>query len=231
VWSEASRVTRKPNAESVLASPAVAAGEFAVAYNQHPGKVCVQRLPLDEVTVEGTTFVARPTVGAVELWWDGNAVGGFDHFDVYRRSPGEAEWRRINERPIAGRRPYTYDDETALPGNYAYKLEGRTATGYGLELGTARATVGGAERFVSGLNLSPNPCRGALRVAWRQGTPAAATVDAYDIAGRRVASAAVPAATGLNAVALGTDRLAPGCYVAVLTAEGHKLAAKFVVTR
>jgi hypothetical protein len=232
VWSEPGRVSRTPNADSTLSSPAVTAREVAVAYNQNPGKMCVQRLPLSEVGVGGVTFVARPAVGAVKLWWDGSAVGAFDHFDVYRRSPGEANWRRINDGPIAGRRPYTYNDETALPGDYAYKLEGRTPTGYALALGTARANVGGATgEFISGLNVSPNPCRGALRGAWRLETPAAAAVAAYDITGRRVASATAPAAAGANVLALETSRLAPGCYVAVLTAGGDNLTAKFVVAR
>ena len=165
MWSDASRVSRTPNANSTLASPAATAREVAVAYDQSPGKVYVQRLPLSEVGVEGVTFVAQPAPGAVKLWWDGDAVSAFDHFDVYRRSPAETSWRRVNDAPIVGRRPYEYCDETALPGGYAYKLEGRTGTGYALALGTARAAVGEAERFISGFSVSPNPCRGVLRVA------------------------------------------------------------------
>jgi len=231
VWSEAGPVGPTPGADSTLASPAVTGREIAVAYAQSPGKVCVQRLPLSEVPVGGVTFVARPAPGAVKLWWDGEAVGAFDHFDVYRRSPAETNWHRVNTAPIAGSRPYTYNDETALPGDYAYKLEGRTGTGYALTLGTARAAVGEAERFVSGFSVSPNPCRGALRVAWRQEAPAAAAVDAYDITGWRVASATAPAAVGSNVLVLETSRLAPGCYVAALTAGGDNLSTMFVVTR
>lgn len=230
-WSAAGPVSPTPEADSTLASPAVTAREVAVAYNQSPGKVCVRRLPLSEVPVGGVTFVARPAPGAVKLWWDGEAVEGFDHFDLYRRSPAETSWRRINGAPIVGRRPYTYSDETPTPGDYGYKLEGRTPAGYALALGTARAAVGEAERFISGLSVSPNPCRGALRVAWRQAEPAAAAVDAYDITGRHVASATAPAAAGSNVLALETSRLAPGCYVAALTAGGQGLSAMFVVTR
>jgi hypothetical protein len=230
-WSAAGRVSRTPEADSTLASPAVTSREVAVAYAQSPGKVCVQRLPLSEVPVGGVTFVARSAPGAVKLWWNGEAVGGFDHFDVYRRSPAETSWRRVNDAPIVGRRPYEYCDEPSSPGDYAYKLEGRTGTGYALALGTARATVGEARRFISSLSVSPNPCRGALRVTWRQEAPAAAAVDAYDITGRRVASATAPAAAGSNALVLETSRLAPGCYVAALTVSGQGLSTMFVVTR
>jgi hypothetical protein len=231
VWTEAGRVSRTPEAESTLASPAVTSREVAVAYSQSPGKVYVQRLPLSEVPVAGVTFVARPAPGGAKLWWDGDAVGRFVNFDLYRRSPSEPGWRRINLGPIAGRRPFRFDDETPIPGDYAYKLEGRTGTGYALTLGTARVAVGGARRFISGLNASPNPCRGALRVSWRQESSAAATVDAYDITGRRVTSVKVAGAAGANAAALETNRLAPGCYIVAVSAGGDALRTMFVVAR
>jgi hypothetical protein len=232
VWSEAGRVTHTPDEDSTLASPTFGAGEIAVAYDEGPGKVCVQRLPLDEVPVAGVSFGARPETGAVKLHWDGDAAGAFDYFHVYRRSTSNEDWRRVNEAPIAGRRPYTYTDGTTLPGEYAYKLEGRTGTGYALALGTARVMVGGgAAEFISGLSVAPNPCRGALRLAWRQEAPAAAAVAAYDLSGRRVASASAVGGIGANALALETSRLAPGAYVAVLSAGGNELSKVFVVTR
>jgi hypothetical protein len=231
VWTTAARVSRTPNVESTLASPAVTRREVAVAYSQSPGKVCVQRLPLSEVPVAGVTFVARPAPGGAKLWWDGDAAGGFVNFDVYRQSPAEPGWRRINGSPIAGHGPFRYDDEAPLPGDYAYKLEGRTDTGYALTLGTARVAVGGPAQFLAGFNASPNPCRSTLRVSWRQEAPAPVTVDAYDITGRRVSSSRAAGKAGANAVALETSRLAPGCYVVSVSAGGDALRAMFVVAR
>ncbi len=231
-WSRAGRVSRTADADATLASAAVANGaDVAVVYTEGKGKVCVRRLPLSEAPVAGVTFVVRPAPGAVKLWWGGECVGRFSYFDLYRKSAAEASWRRVNAEPIAGRPPFTYRDEPASPGYYAYKLEGRTRTGYALTLGTARAAAGDARGFISALKVYPNPCRGTLRVAWRQEGPAAAAVAVYDITGRRVASARADAVAGPNVLLLETENLPPGYYVAAVAAGGGETTASFIVTR
>ncbi|NIT37102.1 MAG: hypothetical protein GTN49_11495 [candidate division Zixibacteria bacterium] len=231
-WSAAARVSQSPRTHSACPSAAVTNdGEIAVIYTEGQKDVCVQRLPLSEAPAGGVNFRARATPAGVKLSWDGENVDRFGRFNLYRaRLPGE-DWWRLNADAIVGRPPFTYYDEPRSPGHYAYKLEGQTGTGQAMTCGAVRVTVGEGRPFIAGLSVSPNPCRESCSLAWRQEGPAAATVAAYDIAGRRVAASGIEAAAGANTFELDASRLAPGCYVAAVNAGGEESHTSFVVTR
>ncbi len=61
--------------------------------------------------------------------------------------------------------------------------------------------------------------------------PAAVTVAAYDIAGRRVAASGMEAAAGANAFELDASFLAPGCHVAAVKAGEEESHASFATAR
>ena len=78
------------------------------------------------------------------------------------------------------------------------------------------------------LSVGPNPTRGAATAFVTAETPA--TVEVFDALGRRVGRAEAPAGARV-AVALPTERLAPGVYVVRLVADGLVQTARLVVAR
>ena len=80
--------------------------------------------------------------------------------------------------------------------------------------------------------VRPNPSRGgALAVSFMLPTPAAAALELYDIAGRRIAASAVGAlGPGRHSVRLGEgSRITPGVYLVRLTQAGRSLARRVAV--
>jgi hypothetical protein len=106
-------------------------------------------------------------------------------------------------------------------------------------LNTTGTPVAVRERdLVSGPGLmmdapSPNPSRGAFTVALALPRRAPATLELFDIAGRRVQARALGAlGPGAHRVAFAQDaRLAPGVYVIRLSQEGRNVTRRALVVR
>lgn len=80
------------------------------------------------------------------------------------------------------------------------------------------------------LSVSPNPARGAARVAFETAEPGPVRVSIYDVLGRRAAvvfDAALPA--GAHAEPLDTSALPPGLYLVRLDAAGAARTARLTV--
>ena len=92
---------------------------------------------------------------------------------------------------------------------------------------TAVAPAAAPASFALG-RVEPNPSRGDLRVplALPGGTPA--TLELFDLAGRRVAAREIAGSPGAQAVALSAGNAAPGVYSLVLR-QGDRLASRRVV--
>lgn len=78
----------------------------------------------------------------------------------------------------------------------------------------------------------PNPSHGAPVLAFTLPSAQPATLELFDVSGRRVASQNLAApAPGQHAVRLGAERaLAPGLYLARVTQAGHSATARIAVT-
>ncbi len=89
-------------------------------------------------------------------------------------------------------------------------------TGYAFALGQAR----------------PNPCRGGARIAFALPHPCGATLELYDISGRKVRTLlAANLAAGEHDVAADLAGLAPGVYIYRLEAGADAAAKRLVVAR
>lgn len=93
----------------------------------------------------------------------------------------------------------------------------------------AAATTGEASLVV----VRPNPVRGRAAIAFSLAERAAVTVTIYDVQGRVVATAfeGVAEADVEHLAAFDSDQVAPGTYVAVLTADGTRTSRTFQVVR
>jgi hypothetical protein len=185
-----------------------------------------------DVGVRVKNFAAVPCARGVALRWEVNeAVAGFNLLREVVAASAAAEPARINEVLITGRSPYRYlDDGAAAPKTYRYWLEIVPLVGPAELHGPLECTVSRKAAFALAQNV-PNPARAATTVAFSVPAPCEATLAIYDLAGRRVASRAVPATAGSNVVEIDLSALAPGVYTYRLEAAGEAAAQRMVVVR
>jgi len=231
-WSPGRRVTGFPATDSTGPSATVTPdNEVVVIYAEDGARIYVQRLPQNQIGVDGVTFRAAASAGGVELSWTGERLEDYAGFNLYRAARGEAAPRPLNEALVEGRPPFRYRDEPPVPGDYTYRLEGITRAGWPRDLGTARVTLRAAPPAALAPRVFPNPCRGRCAVAWTQPARGRATVAVYDAAGRRIAATTVDGAAGRNAAALAAAGLPPGRYLVEVRAAGAAARTSFTVAR
>jgi hypothetical protein len=186
-------------------------------------------------------FTARARGGYVEVVW--KAVLEVNHagYNLYRKEDagGAAEYAKLNKALIRGRSPYSYKDEAVEAGMaYKYLLEAVDLSGQKERFGPARVEMPAGKKPVFALAGSfPNPARTAATIKFSLPEAGTATLEVYDLSGRRVATLySGAAAAGEREVAwnlAGNDGSAvpPGVYVYRLRAAGQTAARRMVVAR
>lgn len=173
----------------------------------------------------------RPT--GVALSWSYEGLPPTGHFNLFRQ--GEAGGRlRLNAAPIEGRPPFRFADETAAAGEtFRYWLEYVPATGFARTYGPVVARAGSRPAAFAFAAPWPNPAREAVTFAFS--LPAddpGAELAVFDLAGRRVATAARGGRAGANVVTWSpTGAVSPGLYFCRLTAAGGSAVRKLAVVR
>jgi hypothetical protein len=165
----------------------------------------------------------------VHLTW---ACAGLAGPATVERRDGDGPWHALGGvlPDAAGR--VSWCDVTVEPGR---------SYGYRLALGSGSGSTAGGEVWVvvpqavrlAVRSIRPNPTLGLATVTLSLPTPAPATLDAYDLAGRRVLHQALGAGSpGARVVELDTrGRLRPGLYLLRLEQAGHGVHARMVVLR
>ena len=181
------------------------------------------------VAVAISLVSAEAEVGRVRLVWFAADVASLAARVERRTETGE--WQTLTTLTPDGVGRIEYEDRDVTPGTrYAYRLA------YS-EDGTERATE---EIWVSVPRLElalrgfqPNPSVGIPTVALVLAESAPASLEVFDVVGRRVASRAVGAmGPGRHVIPLDTAaRLTPGVYAIRLTQGERVLMARGVVTR
>lgn len=169
---------------------------------------------------------ARAFAGRVELTWDVRGESGA--VLVERRSAGGA-WAGLGEAWPGGDGLVRWTDGAVTPGaRFGYRLVlsgGRAAGETWIEVpATARLAMAGPR---------PNPAFGEVAVEFTLADDAAATLEVYDVGGRRVAARDLGAiGAGRHVVRLGEGRaLAAGVYLFVVRQGGATATARGVVAR
>jgi hypothetical protein len=191
--------------------------------------------PMD-VPVELASFSAKPEAGGVRLTWLTLSETDNFGFNLDRAMAKAGPFARVNEVLIPGAgttsTPHTYGylDETVEPeAIYWYRLQDVSLSG-------ERTFHGPIEVLVSGVTELRLEVSGGRNLSFLLsfGAPGRASLDLYDVAGRRVAALweAQVLGPGTRNVRLEASRaIAPGLYTAVLSQNGATVNRRVVVPR
>ncbi len=180
------------------------------------------------VAVEISLIDAEALAGSVKLRWFSPGGAGLVA-TVYRSAPGQ-DWAAVSTLRADGTGHLVYQDREVAPNRrYGYRLgvmDGNQET----FLGEVWVNVPG-ELALAGVR--PNPTPGAFDVAFSLESGAPASLDAFDLGGRRIEHRDVGSlGPGAHALRLGErTHLAPGVYVVQLTQGKRRLATKACVIR
>ena len=185
---------------------------------------------VDEATPVAMSLVsAQADPERVRLTW--YAASGVAVATVYR-SVAAGRWSALGQVAVDGSGQLVYEDRAVTPGGrYGYRL-GVVEEGREVFAGETWVEVPLAARFALG-GVSPNPASRQLAVTFSLPDAAPARLEAFDLAGRRVAAREVGAqGGGSHEVRLGEGRdLAPGVYLLRLTRGARVLPARAVIVR
>ncbi|MEE9457011.1 MAG: hypothetical protein V3W11_07670, partial [bacterium] len=134
-----------------------------------------------------TEFTARATPRGVSLRWVPDRP--YAGYNLYRAQAEDA-YARVNGVPITGRAPFEYlDAGLPRPRTYWYKLEAVAASGHSEWFGPVEVELPEARKASFAVaGPRPNPARDKAVFSITLEAPAAVTLAAYDVSGRRVAS-------------------------------------------
>jgi hypothetical protein len=186
---------------------------------------------VDEATSVMLSLVsAQADPDRVLLTWH-VAGGGRPAATVYRCTAPDA-WSALGQVEVDGTGQIVYEDRAVSPGGrYGYRL-GLVDHGQEVLAGETWVDVPRVAEFALG-GVRPNPATKALAVTFSLPDAASARLEAFDLAGRRVALREVgPLGAGSHEARLGEGRtLAPGVYLLRLTRGDRVLKARAVVVR
>ena len=186
--------------------------------------------------VDEATPVTLSLVGAqadpdrVRLTWYAAGSGGYPA-TVYR-CVVQGAWSALGQVEPDGTGRIVYEDRAVSPGSrYGYRL-GVVDEGREVFAGETWVDVPRVAEFAFA-GVSPNPATRALAVTFSLPDAAPARLEAFDLAGRRVALREVgPLGGGSHEVRLGEGRaLAPGVYLLRLTRGERVLTVRAVIVR
>ena len=185
----------------------------------------------DEATPVMLSLVsAQADPERVRLTW--YAAGGRGAAATVYRCAASGPWSALGQVAADGSGQLVYEDWEVTPGaRYGYRLgvvdQGREVFAGETWVDVPRV----AELALAGVR--PNPATKALAVMFSLPDAAPARLEAFDLAGRRVAAREVgPLGGGSHEVRLGEGRaLAPGVYLLRLTRGERVLKARAVIVR
>jgi len=182
------------------------------------------------VPVQLALVSAQADPGRVVLNW--YAAAGAGVVATVSRRTAETDWVSLGEITAAGTGQLIYEDRAVVPGTrYGYRL-GLRENGVETFVGEAWVDVPLAlELALAG--AQPNPAMSELAVAFTLPDATPARLEAFDLAGRRVATMDVGAlGAGRQLVRLGEGRvLGCGVYLVRLTRGGRALTTRAVIVR
>jgi hypothetical protein len=165
--------------------------------------------------------------GRVTLRWQTSGAAAF----AVERAGETGVWQEVSTISPDGVGIVRFVDGDFRPGTrYGYRLRA-LGDDNGAVWGEIWVDVPGGARLA--LRGAINPSRSTIRVAFSLESSAPASLELFDLMGRRVDARQVGAlGPGEHSLALGTARsLAPGLYVVRLTSEGRSMTAKALLTR
>jgi hypothetical protein len=199
--------------------------------------LCVGRYIVTDVVIN---FGAIQKNDAVVLRWEYGS-DGLVAFNLYRdEMPGAGRNARLtstvklNEEPIKGYSPLVFVDDGIAPGlTYKYTLETVT-DGAGRNSATTEITTDPSDKSVFYLAAPyPNPARSAVNIEYSLPREAAdASLEVFDLKGRVVRDFSLEPGSDVVRWDLrdgSGNRVAPGLYTVLFSADGRRTVKKLVV--
>lgn len=198
-----------------------------------PGGSGNTRYFIDDISLSTTTPLPsaelafageRMSEGSVALSWEYWGREQVEHFRLQRSSDG-LNWQDI-ARPAG--RELGFEDLFPPHGELFYRLRYRGADGTQYTSETVSIAPGA---FPYEVTVAPNPAASgnpiSLRVA--HGDESAATLEVFDVQGRRLLNETALSVRGLDGYALDAAISQPGIYIARIHAGGGNWSKRFVV--
>lgn len=198
----------------------------------------------DTTDIELISFTASAEKSGIALEWDVGDEAGIEGYNLYRAdindakavnesdlvNPAKLSETKVNDVLIKGTPPYSFFDGSALPsGAYKYRLEAEYSGG-GRDMGTCRNSPVNPSTFAL-YQSYPNPARGEVIFSFALPIAANATLELYDIRGRKIATILdEEKAPGVHKVRYGGE-MADGVYLYKLTADSETAIGKMIVSR
>jgi hypothetical protein len=185
--------------------------------------------PDGPVAVKVSLVNVEAEPGLVRLIWYAPEAASL-RAALERRTAAEA-WQRLAEISPDGTGRLVYEDLSVAPGaRYGYRLAYRDADAL---VYTTETWINVPAATFALRGLTPNPSLGDAAVAFSLPSGEPATLEIFDLGGRRVMQHEVGSlGAGTHRLGLGTaGRLAPGVYSLRLVQGAHQASARGVVLR
>ena len=190
-------VTTAPDAQKYPSLAADDRGGAFIAYQSptygHAGpEIFVQHLSADApVAVDVALVSSAVSAGGIELDWfaPGSSPGAV--FALERATGAAGAWGAIANVQTDGTGHVRFDDQAVAPGTrYGYRLGRASNTGIAYTSETWLSTPSASRFALTGATPNPAP-RGNLHIAFALPTAEPATLELYDLSGRRIAAESV----------------------------------------
>jgi hypothetical protein len=186
------------------------------------------QLPGVEVGAGWLTLEARHGEDGVLITWQGEDA--FAGFNVYREvAEADSARLKLNEQPLSDGYSGAWLDDPAA-GSYRYYVEALSDSGATELYGPVEIVVTPASRGLEFAAPYPNPAAGSVNFSVTMPETGPASLELYDIAGRRVAVVhSGELAAGRHILAWNTAGAAGGLYIARLETAGHVLNRRVII--
>jgi hypothetical protein len=206
-------------------------GGAIVAWEDARGGVNTHDIYAARINPDGSTPVllalvsAEATADRVRLRWH-DAGGMVLAADVGRRTDS-SEWNPVGRVAADASGDLVFEDRNVVPGmRYAYRLTVASES-----YGEVWVEVPGAASAL-GLSIVAPASGASLRLALTLPSTSPATIDLFDLRGRRLLSRAIEGTAGTQVIDIGTrEPLAAGVYLARLSQDDRFVVAKGMVVR
>ena len=208
--------------------------------NMGSGRINLNNALTGTEDIELVYLEAVPKGEGMLIRWQVEADEDFDGFNIYRVevSPGEEMTDqqslallgdKLNDNLITGESPYTFIDGDVEDGKvYRYAVEVVQYDEPSL-LGTTEGTYEGAPASFGITVVYPLPASNNITVSYTSEKPA--TLEVYDLAGRKVDSIAVEASERETEFSFGVENLSEGLYFLRLSNSEAVDTARIVISR
>ncbi|MGE5364504.1 MAG: T9SS type A sorting domain-containing protein [Bacteroidota bacterium] len=192
--------------------------------------VAVNQIDMGTLPVELSTFTARVSGSGVELLWETATEVNNAVFEIERQSKNDAEWKKIGNVLGNGTsnamHSYSYFDNSALAGNYKYRLRQVDNDGR-FEYSEAIEVCAGVPTVTELVQNYPNPFNPSTVIGYRLSGQENVELSVYNMLGQKVVTLVNERQeAGVYSVRFNASELSSGLYIAKLRTDNYAKTIK-----